>query len=432
MPEFLQNRKTTIIGAVVLAVFLLTALIFSLFLLRRVAPVTLNIWGLWEEPGVFSEVIADYQRKNPNVTVKYAKQSPLNYRDRLNAALAGNSGPDIFPLHNTWLPMFKNGLSPLPPEVYSPTAYKTTFYPVVSSDFISGGKAYAVPLEIDGLALYINQSVFNAGGVTVPEIWEDFRATAEKLTVRDSTGRIKTAGAAMGTASNVDHWQDIVSLMMLQAGVDLNTDPGSGKAADALTFYTSFATTEKIWDETLDNSTLAFASGKVGMYFGPSWRFFDFKAVNPNLNFEIVPVPQLTGGVTVNYASYWAQAVSKKSKNAKIAWDFLKFLSSKEELAKLYAAEAKLRVFGEPYSRTDMAGLLTTDSNAGPFISAAPTARSWYLASFTNDGETGINSRIGKYYQDAINSMLRGADAAPSLETVAKGVAQVLGSYGAK
>ena len=140
-------------------------------------------------------------------------------------------------------------------------------------------------------------------------------------------------------------------------------------------------------------------------------------------------MPQLTGATTVNYASYWVQAVSKKSSNTKVAWDFLKFLSSREELTKLYSAQSKIRVFGEPYSRTDMANLLISDPNVGVFINAASTAGSWYLASFTADGDTGINSRIGKYYQDAINSMLRGGDAKSVMETVAKGVQQTLQDY---
>ena len=140
-------------------------------------------------------------------------------------------------------------------------------------------------------------------------------------------------------------------------------------------------------------------------------------------------VPQLTGADTVNYATYWAAVVSKKSKNQKVIWEFLKFFSSREELTKFYTAAAKLRGFGEPYPRTDMASLLLADPNVGPFINAGPTARSWYLDSFTNDGETGINSRIGKYYKDAINSMLRGSDAATVMETVTKGVGQILSIY---
>ncbi len=432
LPEFLANKKVVLI-ALVVAVALIVILAVALTLLRRVSPVTLSVWGLWEEPGVYTSVIADYQRTHPNVTVKYTKQSPLNYRERLSAALSGNSGPDVFLIHNSWVPMLKNNLEPMPTTVYSPTEFKTIFYPTVSSDLISSGKAYGVPLEIDTLALYVNEDILTAGGVAVPTTWDGdqgFFRVAEKLTVRDQSGRIRTAGAAMGTASNVDHWQDIVTLMMLQAGVKLNSDPASTKAQEALGFYTSFVTAGRVWDETLESSTQAFAAGKVGMYFAPSWRFFDLKAINPNLNFKIVSVPQLLGADTVNLASYWVEVVSKKSQNTKVAWDFVKFLSGKETLAKMYTAESKIRQFGEPYSRVDMKDLLVNDPNVGPFIVAAPTAKTWYLASFTSDGDTGINSQIGGYYKKAIDSMLRGAGAKESLDTVAKGVAQVLGNFG--
>lgn len=429
------NRKFIFLGAIGVVAILLVGLVLTLTLFRKAAPVTLTFWGLWEDPGTYAEVIGDYQRKNPNVTINYTKMSPANYRDRLTAALGGNSAPDMFLVHNTWLPMFQNSLDAMPTTTYTPNDYKTIFYPAVSRDFTAGGKAYAVPLEIDDLAMYVNMDILTAAGVTVPTTWDgsdSFVTAAAKMTVRDPGGRIRTAGTAMGTASNVDHWQDIVSLLMLQAGVDLNRDPGSTKAQEALAFYSSFATSQKIWDETLDNSTAAFAAGKVGMYFGPSWRFFDFKQLNPNLNFKVVAVPQLTGADTMNLATYWAAGVSGKSANKKVAWDFLKFASSKDELTKTYRAAAKTRAFGQPYPRLDMASLLTSDENVAPFINAGPTAKSAFLASYTSDGETGINTQIGNYYKTAINAMLRGTDAKAALETVSKGVAQVLGQYGGK
>ncbi|MBI4099382.1 extracellular solute-binding protein [Candidatus Microgenomates bacterium] len=435
LPDLSGNKKFILLGVVAVVAVLLVGLMLSLTLFRKVAPVTLTFWGLWEDQGVYGDVVADYQKKNPNVTIRYSKMSPINYGDRLTTALGGDSAPDIFFIHNSWLPAYLPKLDPMPTTAYSPTEYKTVFYPTVSRDFIAGGKAYAVPLGIDNLAMYVNSDILTAAGVSVPTTWdgsEGFLAVAKKMTVRDTNGRIRTAGAAMGTASNVDHWQDILTLMMIQSGVDLNHDPGSQKAQDALSFYTTFATTEKIWDETLDNSTAAFAAGKVGMYFAPSWRFFDLKVMNPNLNFKVVPVPQLTGADTFNEASYWAAAVGAKSANKKMAWDFLKFASSKEELTKTYTAAAKTRAFGQPYPRVEMANLLANDPNVAPFINAAPTAKGWFLASFTSDGQTGINSQIGAYYKTAIDAMLRGADAKSALETVAKGVAQVLGTYSGK
>lgn len=424
----MEGKKILVLIGVILAV-LTVLVVFFFFWLRRGGPVTLTYWGLWEPEAVYNQVIADYQRSHPNVTIKYQKQSPISYRDRLTGAIASESGPDIIRIHNSWLPMLKNSLAAAPESTYSFSAFKNTFYPVHSQDLIFQNKVYALPLEIDTLGLYINEDIFRNGGAEIPTDWDEFLAAARKLTVRDSSGRIKTAGAAMGTASNVDHWPEILALMMLQAGVDLNTQVDSDDAAQALGFYSAFATGEKIWDETLDNSTLAFANGQLAMYFGPSWRFFDIQAVSPDLNFRVLPVPQLTGGSPVNYASYWAEAVSKKSRNPAVAWDFLKYLSSKEVLTKIYSAQSQLRSFGEPYPRKDMAPLLTPDSPVGLFVAAVPTAQSWYLASATADGDTGINSRLNNYFADAINSMLRGSDARSVLATVQQGISQVLEQY---
>lgn len=434
MQDLLENKKLLVIaGGGIFLVFLI-ALIIVVNLLKSAAPVTLTYWGLWEPESVYTTVIADYQRAHPNVTIKYSKQSPINYRDRLTSALAKGTEPDIFRIHDSWLPMMKNSLSPVPGTIYTPATFKTAFYPTALSDLSSGGQLYAIPLEIDALILFVNQDILRAGNVNIPTTWDGidgFYNVARRLTVRDSNGRIKTAGAALGSASNVDHWQDILALMMLQSNVDISKDVTSQQAVEVLSYYTSFAGGLGTWDETQDGSTLAFSSGKVAFYFGPSWRYFDLKAMNPQLNFAMVAVPQLTGAASkVNYASYWAEAVSVKSPNQKAAWDFAQYLSSKDVLSKLYTAQTKLRAFGEPYPRTDMASLVSSDPNAGLIISAAPTAKSSYLSSATGDGATGINSKIGQYFIDAINSTIRGGDVKGALTTANQGIAQVLGSYG--
>jgi ABC-type glycerol-3-phosphate transport system substrate-binding protein len=430
----MDSKKTLLIigGAALTFVFLL--IIFIALVAKGSGQATITYWGLWEPEAIYQTAIADFKKTHPNVTIKYQKQSPLNYRDRMNTALA-NGSVDIVRIHNTWAPTMRGSLATVPASVYTVQNFKTTFYPVAFSDLVYANRIYAIPMEFEGLSLYTNDEIFRSGGQTVPTIWDGdqgFMSVARKLTVKDSNGRIQTSGAAMGTASNVDHWQDILALMMLQTGTDLNKSPDTIPASEALSYYAAFTQGDRTWDETLDNSTLAFANGKVAMYFGPSWRFFDIKQIAPNLAFSISPVPQLVGGTTVNYASYWAEAVSKKSRNQALAFEFLKFLSSKDEMARLYAAEAKLRGFGEPYSRVDMANLLTSDPAVGPYIKAAPTAKSWYLASFTRDGETGINSRIGKYFADAVNIAKSGGDPKGALGTASSGVDQVLGSYGLK
>ncbi len=392
-------------------------------------------WGLWEDDLNVRSVISEYESANPGITVKYVRQSKEDYRERLTNALAKGTGPDIFRFHNTWVPMFKSELDKLPNDTYSVIDFSSTFYPVAASDLTNGTSIVGIPLEYDGLSLYINEEIFEKAGKSVPSTWNELRQTAKELTVKDENGTITQSGASIGVTSNVDHWPEILGLMMLQNGVDL-TKPAGKLAEDALEFYTIFSKDDGVWDASLPASTVAFASGKTAMYLGPSWRSFEIRLQNPNLRFKTVPVPQLpkteANEPDVAYASYWVEGVWSRSKNKAISWNFLKYLSSKETLEKMYNQSSKTRMFGEPYPRTDMEVLLMDHPIIGSTVKQAKTAQSWFLQSRTWDGPTGINSQINKYFEDAVNAVNSGKEPSKALEPVASGVVQVLSQYGIK
>lgn len=414
----------------VLVLGLLTGLFFLVVKVilprtQKTQEVTLNYWGLWEPESVMQTIIADWQKDHPNIKINYTQQSPKEYRERLQSALARNEGPDIFRFHITWGPMLKNELEAVPAEVMSATEFESTFYPVVRENLRSGANFLGLPLQIDTLALFYNQQIFQAAGKTPPTSWDQLRQLALDLTVRDESGRIQTAGVALGTTNNVEHWSDILGLMMLQNGVDLSRPTGN-LAEDALTFYTIFNKTDQVWNETLPSSTLAFATGKTAMYFGYSWDVFEIKNLNPNLDFRIVPVPQLPGA-DIAWASFWAEGVGKRSQYKKEAWEFLKFLSSKETLQKLYQGQSQVRLFGELYPQMEMAGLLTNNSLVTPFLDQANKAKTWYLCSRTFDN--GINDRMIKYFEDAVNAVNAQNSPTEVLSTTAQGVSQLLSQY---
>ena len=423
---------------IVLAILLVVGLAFLAFrvLFKGRTPTLENKivwWGLWEEASVVSPLIEEYQAAHPGVKVEYTKQSHQDYRERVASALAEGEGPDIFSFHNSWVPMFKEELDKVPASVISPAEYAQAYYPVISSDLTSGTGFVGIPLGYDGLTLYVNEDIFEAAGKSPPTTWDDVRDLARELTIKNEEEFITQAGIALGRTENVDHWPEIVALMMLQNGANL-AQPSGELAVKAIDFYTIFYKEDKVWDETLPSSTIAFAAGKVAMYFGTSWRAFEIKQQNPSLRFKTVPLPRLPKETPtqpdVTYASYWAQGVWARSGNKDAAWDFLKFISSKESLEKMYQGASQLRLFGQPYPRVDMAELLSTHPIAGSVIVQAQDAQSWYLADRTFDGPTGINSQIKKYFEDAINAVNEGKDTEKSLDTAAQGVAEVLARYG--
>lgn len=420
-------------------------------------PVVINVWGLWEDESLFKPVIDEYKKIKPDVTINYSFQSSQNYRTRTQTKISAGEGPDIYMINNAWTPMFLKSASitPAPKEAFTPQEFSQTFYPVVRDDFTSyltlkaqidqtpgiadknkalaeqfntQGKIYAIPRGIDGLALYYNVDILNAAGIEVPKSWNEFRDASFRLTVADQNSVIKTAGAAIGTTGNVDHWSDILGLLFLQQPGAKIDSPGDQNGADILKFYTDFAKVSKnrVWDNTFEPSTQAFASGKVAFYFAPSWRSHELRQINPSLNFKIAPTPQLAGK-NVAWANYWGYTVSSKSRFPKESWEFLKFLTSAEAEKLLYQKAAEVRLFGLPYSRVDLQKELINDPLVGAFVAQGPNYKSWYLNSTTHD--QGLNDEMIKYFEDAVNSVNNNFDPVNALQITSKGIQQVLDKY---
>jgi len=457
-PEVKKNKldwiknKWVIIGAAVLLALIIGLIIFRVVSGKNKAAtevVNLNYWGLWEDQSVINTIISDFESKNPGIKVNYKRGQRTDYRTRLIAKLektnGGTEDVDIFRFHNTWVPMMKDYLEPVPTETATAIGLDNDFLDVYKNDLKLNGKWVSVPIMYDGLALFYNKELLNKASLPVPDDWWELRESAIKLTQKDKDGKILVAGAALGLANaNVDHWSDIVGLMMKQNNINLskissaNMDENLG---DVLKFYASFAkSATNVWNSSLPNSTQLFASGKLAFYFGPSWRVFDIQNLNKDLSYGITTVPQLpTLGLTStdssqltnnHWATYWTEGVNSKSKHKAEAWKFLQYLSSAEALEKMYTAESQLRSFGEIYPRKSMSEKLKNNEKVWPFLSVANSASSWYLASET--GDEGVNSDMQKYFTDAINGMSQTGSSEDTkvLSTLKTGISQLQQKYG--
>ncbi len=385
-------------------------------------------WGLGREPEVLIPIISDFEAKYPQIKVTYTKQDTAQYRERLIARTDNGTGPDIFRFHNTWIPMISSILLPLPESVISKEDFSTNFYPVTREDLIRNGAIYGVPIGIDTLSLYINKDLLSAGGLDIPTTWIDFVNYGRELTVKDENNKIKIAGAAMGTSNNIDYASDIVSMLMAQNGVDLKNISGNIPAAsDALNFYVSFAQTPgNVWDETLDKSLRAFANGSLAMHFGYARDYSQIVSINPNLSFEIHPVPVLSDR-DKTIASYWVEGVSSKTKHQKEAFIFLKYLTDKETEQKLNALESNTKTFGEPYARVDLAESLKDNPNVYPFLEGAKNAVSSYFVDGTFDN--GLNTKMNTSVYTAIDSILKGTSPESAAETFSSDFSKILQEY---
>jgi ABC-type glycerol-3-phosphate transport system substrate-binding protein len=404
-----------IIGAVVILTLILGFIFWRVSGSKPTGPVTITYWDFWDE-NLIRPVLSEFEKTHPNVKIKYIAQSKLNYRTRVTTQIKEGLGPDVFPIHNSWLLMFQSGL--VAADNLTISEYKSTFYPVAADSFINQNQIYAAPLGIDGLAMLVNEDILAAAGVAIPTNWPDFISASTKLTVKDSGGQIKTAGAAIGSTDNIDYWGDLLGMMLLQQqNVDLKHPDGTA-GQEVVSFYTGFVTDprKKVWDTNLESSTDMFVNGKLAFYFAPYSKAAEIKGVNPNLKFKVVPVPQLPGR-QIAFGSFWGEAVSARSANPEQSWEFIKFLTSKEVS----------RVFAGPNARVDLAKEQQSDPLIGPYVLQGPMYKFWYLSQDGTDG--GINDGITAAWKEGIAQILAGNAPGGALSGIATKTEAVLNQY---
>ncbi|MGI6484096.1 MAG: ABC transporter substrate-binding protein [Candidatus Dojkabacteria bacterium] len=437
----LQDKKKLplIIAAVVLILVILIAFLILFFGKKKttVSPSgggttqtrvsgEIVYWGLWEAPEVMRPLIEEFEQKNPGTTIKYSKQPFTQYESRLHTRLqqgatTSEPAPDVFRIHNTWLPKYASLLSTMPTSVMTRDEYSQKFYPTALSDFTGkdGVSIYAVPIEIDGLMVFYNKQLLAEQNVqTPPEDWDSFISLARKLTKKDSSGRIIQSGLALGSARNIQHSSEIILFLLLQEGVDLMDSTrtkislNNSKTAGVFQTYVDFATgNNAVWSPSLNNDLNMFYSGKLAMMIAPSWKAFDIIQSSSSIEFGTSPLPQLQANKNqIYYSTYWAEAVNKKSPNTELAWRFVKFLAEKEQQLKLYSSSSTTgdRAFGEPYSLVELNEEMKGKAYVDAIAKMAPYMRSWQLGdeSFVRSSIEEAITRIVESGKD-VNSVLR-------------------------
>ena len=355
--------------------------------------ITIEYWGLWEPTSVMQPIIDSYEASHPGIKIKYIQKSFYKYEDTVltriqQSAQAGTPTPDIIRIHNTWIPEFQPYLSPLPESIMNTDEYTQNFYSFTKSTAVgSDGEIYAIPIEIDGLALYYNKKLLKEAGYDKPPLyWDEIEIMAKKLTKTDAKGKIIQAGLAMGTSNNVLHSEEILYLLFLQNGAQIANLNGvvqltaNSRATNALDYYVQYTTEYKTWASYLPNDVEMFASGKLAMMIAPSWRVFDIINMNPKIEFDLTPVPQINSDQATqrDLATYWLEAVPSNSPHKEQAWEFIKYLSEEKQLKRLYSTISQsIRTFGEPYPRPSISSSLENEPYVGAIIKSAPIMESF-------------------------------------------------------
>jgi ABC-type glycerol-3-phosphate transport system substrate-binding protein len=303
--------------------------------LKQVQPIVLNWWRVADGPDTMTDVMTNFNKQYTHIRINYQQFRSEEYEQALLQAWAEDRGPDIFSVPNTWVGKYKTFMLPMPPKLIvsrriltgtikkdykvitetkvGPTVrdLKNNFVGTIADDVYLDSQTWALPMSFDTLALYYNRDLLNQAKIVEPPVtWDEFIADVKALTLIDPQGKIVQAGAALGTASNVNYAADILSVLMLQNGTTMASGSGASfnqPSADdknyfpgeaALRFYTDFAAPSKeiyTWNKDMPDSFSAFIQGKTAFYFGYAGDILKIKSSAPSLNFDVTKIPQITG-----------------------------------------------------------------------------------------------------------------------------------------
>lgn len=335
------------------------------------------------------ELIAQFQKANPGITVKHVNVPYDNYRTRIAAAIPAGEGPDVAQLFYGWLTDYIKGglLQPLPEDLFNTATIDHDFFPFVQGMKVNG-RYYALPTAVRTLALFWNRKVFQDAGLDParpPQTLAELVDTARKTTKRDAQGNLLTAGIALDMTGQDAQW--IREVLIREFGGAPYSDDArkvlynSPAGVAAVQWYSDLITKEKVSElGFMTDGVTAFRSGHAAMTIDGSFRLSAFDD-QKGLDYGVTELPAYNGK-RANFASYWANGITAKAKGEKLAAaaKFLAFITTPA------AMQLWMEKVGELPARVALAetDAVKNDPKYGPFVRGLAYSRATDFADETS------------------------------------------------
>ena len=370
---------------------------------------TVVIWGTLPKEQINATLTTVAQVDTSLKNVSYMQKDATTLPTDLAAAIATGSAPDLVLASQEELHALAKFLMPIPTGTLPQSTFTTTFVDE-GGLFTTPNSAgyYGIPFLVDPLVLFWNNNILSSSGIaTPPATWEALTGLVPNVAVLTPTKQIRRGLIAIGTYDNVHNARGILSALFLQTGVPLSGYSSSGVfVADlgetasggvpsgqaVLGFYTQFADPSKVsytWNGSLPESQQAFANGDVALYLGYASEARLFAAANPNLNFNVAPLPQpATAAVKSTYGLVYAFMIPRSAKNSAGAYQAAALLTNSAE------QDIAARATGLAPAVRSVLASPPSDAIATVAYSSALYARGW-LSPPPLDTDSVFSSMIG-------------------------------------
>ena len=332
---------------------------------------SVSIWDANQEPGI-KEILADFTEET-GIKTKLSVVKWEEYWTMLEAGAQGGSLPDVFWMHSNESERYMSNdmLLDLTDKIAESDKIDPENYPEdIWGLYTYDDKYFAVPKDVDTIALWYNKAMFDEAGLAYPTAdwtWDDVTEAAKKLTKEDGS----QYGLALRNDNNqagyynliYDNGGYIISDDKTKSGWD---DPKTIEAMEMLEGWIKDGVMPPLEVMAENGEDVLFQSGKVAMVPQGSWMVAAYRDNEYTAeNCDLVELPKsATTGRRVSLYNGLGWAAAANGEHTEEAWKLIEYLGSEEAQKK----QAELGVTMSAYNGTSDAWAKSADFNLQAYI----------------------------------------------------------------
>ncbi|MFB7287512.1 ABC transporter substrate-binding protein [Actinacidiphila glaucinigra] len=255
--------------------------------------VTLQYWNT--VPGM-DEVVALWNKKNPNIQVETKNISNDQYGTIGNALKAGKA-PDLAQVGYDELPNLRSQDAFTDVSACkAATGAKSAFVPWTWSQASFGGTGvFAMPQDTGPMALYVRSDIFKKHGLEIPKTWDEYATEAQKLHKADPNLSMTFFDPNNAEWFNGLLWQNSAE-MYSYSGDKWHVTVESEQSKQVADYWQKLIDAKLVRTDLAHGSTqmyTAYQKDQIATYVGAAWGYSMFRDNLPKQagKWSIVPMP---------------------------------------------------------------------------------------------------------------------------------------------